>query len=113
MSPQQIGQLHQYFVNMHSYMLVELAKSDMDMIAAENAHDAAKKTFIVGHKTGQTKWELDADLAADHDLRHSRMRVLEKQALREMLSALTKGIDNKANLFSREITRRAAEKDSK
>ncbi len=113
MSPQQVGQLHQFFVGLHSYMLVQLARADMDLIAAENAHDAAKKAFIVRNRQKQVKWELDAELAEDPGLRKSRMLVIEKQALKEMLSAITKGTDNKANLFSREITRRAAEKESR
>ncbi len=113
MSPQQVGQLHQYFVGLHSFLLVQLARADMDLIAAENAHDAAKKAFIVLNRQEQSKWELDAELAEDPGLRKSRMLVIEKQAFKEMLSALTKGVDNKASLFSREITRRAAEKDTR
>lgn len=110
LSSRQVGQLHQFFINQHAYMLVELAKADQDLVAVEYCHDVLKKQFMLSHDSGKEKWRVDQQAAVDEKIAKAYQSVLEKQAYRDMLSATTKGVEAKAMMLSREMTRRGAEK---
>lgn len=111
MNLRQVGQLHQYFVAMHAYALQELARADQEVTIAEYEHDVMKKSLVVQLDTGQTKYRLDAALAQDKRLRRLWESLMAKKAYKDMLSALARGLENKASMTSREISRRSTERN--
>lgn len=107
---QRVGQMLQFYTGQHAYLLVELAKADQHLTAADTTHGTVKKQKSILLDSGQTKYRLDAELAQDKELQKLYMRVMEAQAFRDMLQALVRGVELKRDLCSREITRRQTER---
>lgn len=105
-----VGRMLQYFTGQHAYLLVELAKADQMLVAAETVHGTLKRQKSILLDSGQTKYRLDAEISSDPKIQKAYTKVLEASAFKDMLSALCKGTELKRDLCSREITRRASEK---
>lgn len=110
LSLQQVGQLHQYFTSMHAYVLQELAKADQILTVQEYVHDTFHKQLTLRLDEGQAKYKLEAQIAQNKEAAVLYQHVLEARAHKDMLSAITRGLEAKAALASREISRRGAEK---
>lgn len=111
LSMRQVGQLHQYYTSMHAYAIQELARSDQDLTLAEYNHDVPKKQLMLSLDSGQQKYKIEAEMAQNEKIKRAWELVLEKRAYKEMLSALSRGLENKAAMASREISRRGAERN--
>ena len=109
-SGRQIGQLHQYFINQHAYMLQTVAEADQQVTIAEYMHSVIKKKAYIRLDNGTQKYKIDNAVAQDEDVQKAWIRVLEKRAYKDMTETITKGVESKAQMLSREITRRASER---
>lgn len=96
---------------MHAYAIQELARSDQDLTLAEYSHDVAKKQLFLSLDSGQQKYKIDAEISQNENIQKSWDLVLEKRAYKEMLSAMSRGLESKAAMTSREISRRGAERN--
>lgn len=110
LSSQQVGQAYQYFVGMHSYAQSELSKVDGQLTVLEFRRRITKDTILLGSTEAKSKkYNLDAKVSLDSQHLALTTQILELQTYKTALEATVNGLQNKAQCFSRELTRRESD----
>jgi hypothetical protein len=105
----EIGRRLQYYTGMLAYAQVQLARQDQTAVACEYHHDVLKKQRMVLLDSGQQKYKLEATVTSEPTIQKAYQAVLEANAARAMFKAVVDGLKAKADLYSREVTRRGVE----
>ncbi|MBD3261323.1 MAG: hypothetical protein GF334_06495 [Candidatus Altiarchaeales archaeon] len=112
MTSSQVGRWYQYFKGMLAYAIVEAGEADLLYATAKSNHELAKKISMARQSDISDKtpaWKVEAIIADDQKYMKARVELQKKQAYKEAMHVQVKSLEHKAELFSREITRREQE----
>lgn len=109
----QVGQIHQYYTGMLAYMMTEAAKADMRHTAAKSHYNHLMKVkkFQIAGGSDDPMWKVEAQLEDDKEVKEAYTSLLEAEAYNTLVASKTKGLELKASMTSREITRRTTERE--
>lgn len=106
----QVGQAYQYFVGLQAFLLQKLATCDSVVCALEFERRLARDRLIMAHNGGSKKYAIDAIISQDPNYQEMSRRLLQEEATKTALTAAVKGVEARAASLSRELTRRADER---
>jgi hypothetical protein len=109
MSGAQIARANQYFVGMHAFMTQDIAQLDAEITALEFRRKILKETIVLQNNSGQKKYNVDAIVTLDGRHQKLSQRITELEIQRIAMTAAAKGLENKAAMISRDISRREVE----
>lgn len=108
-SSQQLSRFLQYCSSMHAFALVKGAEVENKLNAVESMRLARKSELYVLYNDGRPKWQLEAEVEEDTQLKAVEQKREDLAALKTLIKAHIAAWESRTAMFSRELSRRASE----